>query len=121
MGGCGIRVNKGVCILVEAVLSTLPMLYLPFNVYLDSKIVSILIEAVLSTLPMLYLPFNVYLDSKRVSILIEAVLSTLPMLYLPYLYHVIIFHFLQTGPLQKLLKLTALYMTYGCSPVSMYN
>ena len=48
----------------------------------DSKRVSILIEAVLSTLPMLYLPFNVYLDSKRVSILIEAVLPTLPMLYL---------------------------------------
>ena len=40
------------------------MLYLPFNVYLDSKRVSILIEAVLPTLPMLYLPFNVYLDSK---------------------------------------------------------
>ena len=82
-------------ILIEAALSTLPMLYLPFNVYLDSKRVSILIEAVfvnitnvvpsldskrvsilieaaLSTLPMLYLPFNVYLDSKRVSILIEA-------------------------------------------------
>ena len=34
------------------------MLYLPFNVYLDSKRVSILIDAVLSTLPMLYLPFN---------------------------------------------------------------
>ena len=34
----------------------------------------------LPTLPMLYLPFNVYLDSKRVSILIEAVLPTLPML-----------------------------------------
>ena len=49
------------------------MLYLPFNVYLDSKRVSILIEAVLTTLPMLYLAFNVYLDSKRVSILIEAV------------------------------------------------
>ena len=58
------------------------MLYIPFNVYLDSKRVSILIEAVLPTLPMLYLPFNVYLDSKRVSILIEAVLPTLPMLYL---------------------------------------
>ena len=43
------------------------------NVYLDSKRVSILIEAVLPTLPMLYLPFNVYLDSKRVSMLIEAV------------------------------------------------
>ena len=43
-------------------------------IYLDSKRVSILIEAVLPTLPMLYLPFNVYLDSKRVSILIEAVL-----------------------------------------------
>ena len=44
------------------------MLYLPFDVhvYLDSKRVSILIEAVLPTLPMLYLPFNVYLDSKRV-------------------------------------------------------
>ena len=40
------------------------MLYLPFNVYLDSKRVSILTEAVLPTLPMLYLPFNVYLDSK---------------------------------------------------------
>ena len=40
------------------------MLYLPFNVYLDSKRVSILIEAVLPTLPMLYLPFNVYLDLK---------------------------------------------------------
>ena len=60
------------------------MLYLPFNVYLDSKRVSILIEAVLPTLPMLYLPFNVYLDSKRVGILIEAVLPTLPMLYLPF-------------------------------------
>ena len=56
----------------------------PFNVYLDSKRVSILIEAVLPTLPMLYLPFNVYLDSKRVSILIEAVFPTLPMLYLPW-------------------------------------
>ena len=54
-------------------LSTLPMLYLPFNVYLDSKRVSILIEAVWPTLPMMYLPFNVYLDSKRLSILIEAV------------------------------------------------
>ena len=54
------------------------MLYLPFNVYLDSKRVSILIEAVLPALPMLYLPFNVhvYLDSKRVSVLIEAVLPT---------------------------------------------
>ena len=31
---------------------------------------------------MLYLPFNVYLDSKRVSILIEAVLPILPMMYL---------------------------------------
>ena len=40
------------------------------HAYLDSKRVSILIEAVLPTLPMLYLPFNVYLDSKRVSILI---------------------------------------------------
>ena len=40
------------------------MLYLPFNVYLDSKRVSILTEAVLPTLPMLYYPFNVYLDSK---------------------------------------------------------
>ena len=50
---------------------------------LYSKRVSVLIEAVLPTLPMLYLPFNVYLDSKRVSILIEAVLPTLPMLYLP--------------------------------------
>ena len=59
------------------------MLYLPFNVYLDSKRVSILIEAVWPTLPMLYLPFNVYLDSKRVSVLIEAVWPTLPMLYLP--------------------------------------
>ena len=58
------------------------MLYLPFNVYLDSERVSILIEAVWPTLPMLYLPFNVYLDSERVSILIEAVLPTLPMLYL---------------------------------------
>ena len=71
-------------ILIEAVLPTLPMLHLPFNVYLDSKRVSILIEAVLPTLPMLHLPFNVYLDSKRVSILIEAVLPTLPMLYLPF-------------------------------------
>ena len=53
------------------------MLYLPFNVYLDSKRVSVLIEAVLPTLPMLYLPFNVYLDSKRVSILIEAVLANI--------------------------------------------
>ena len=34
---------------------------------------------VLPTLSMLYLPFNVYLDSKRVSVLIEAVLPTLPM------------------------------------------
>ena len=34
------------------------MLHLPFNVYLDSKRVSTLIEAVLPTLPMLYLPFN---------------------------------------------------------------
>ena len=33
--------------------------------YLDSKRVSILIEAVWPTLPMLYLPFNVYIDSKR--------------------------------------------------------
>ena len=48
------------------------MLYLSFNIYLDSKRVSILIEAVLPTLPMLYLSFNVYLDSKT-SILIEAV------------------------------------------------
>ena len=57
------------------------MLYLPSNVYLDSKRVSIglLIEAVLPTLPMLYLPFNVYHDSKRVSILIEAVLPTFPL------------------------------------------
>ena len=53
------------------------MLYLPFNVYLDSKRVSILIEAVWPTLPMLYLPFNVYLDSKRVSILIEAVFANI--------------------------------------------
>ena len=66
------------------------MLYLPFNVYLDSKRVSILIEvsipieAVLPTLPMLYLPFNVYLDSKRESIFSEAVLPTLQMLYLPF-------------------------------------
>ena len=59
--------------LIKAILPTLPMLSLPFHVYLDSKRVSILIEAVLPTLPMLYLPFNVYLDSKRVSILIEAV------------------------------------------------
>ena len=46
---------------------------------INSKRVSILIEAVLPTLPMLYLPFNVhvYLDSKRVSILIEAVLPTI--------------------------------------------
>ena len=51
------------------------MLYLSFNVYIDSKRVSILREAVLPTLPMLYLSFNVYLDSKRVSILIEAVLA----------------------------------------------
>ena len=50
------------------------MLYLLFNVYLDSNRVSIHIEAVLPSLPMLYLLFNVYLDSKRVSILIEAVL-----------------------------------------------
>ena len=76
--------SKRVSILIEAVLPTLPMLYLPFNVYLDSKRVSILIEAVLPTLPMLYLPFNVYVDSKRVSILIEAVWPTLPMLYLPF-------------------------------------
>ena len=55
------------------------MLYLPYNVYLDSKRVSILIEAVWPTVPMLHLPFNVYLDSKRVSILIEAVWPTLPM------------------------------------------
>ena len=53
-----------VSILIEAVLPTLPMLYYPFNVYLDSKRVSILIEAVWPTLPMLYLLFNVYLDSK---------------------------------------------------------
>ena len=59
---------------------TSTMVYLPFNVYLDSKRVSIL---VLPTLPMVYLPFNVYLDSKRVSILIEAVLPTSTMLYLP--------------------------------------
>ena len=59
------------------------MLYLPFNVYLDSKRVSILIEAVLANITnAVHLPFNVYLDSKRVSILIEAVLPTLPMLYL---------------------------------------
>ena len=57
------------------------MLYLPFNVYLDSKRVSKLIEAVLPTLPMLYLS---YLDSERVSILTEAVLLTLPMLSLPF-------------------------------------
>ena len=56
-------------------MAILLMLYLPFNVYIDSKKVSILIEAVLQTLPMLYHPFNVYLDSK--SILIEAVLPTL--------------------------------------------
>ena len=49
------------------------MLYLPFNVYLDSKRVSILIEAAFVNIT------NVYLDSKRVSILIEAALSTLPM------------------------------------------
>ena len=54
------------------------MMYLPFNVYLDSK--RILVEVVLPTLPLLYLPFNVHLDSNRVSILIEAVLPTLPML-----------------------------------------
>ena len=42
----------------------------------DSKRVSILIETVLPTLPMLYLPFN--FDSKRVTILIEAVWPTLP-------------------------------------------
>ena len=60
-------------ILIEAVVPTLPMLYLSFNVYLDSERVSILIEAVVPTLPMLYLSFNVYLDSERVSILIEAV------------------------------------------------
>ena len=73
------KVNK----LIDAVLPTSPM-YLPFNVYLDSKRVSILIEAALPTSPMLYLPFNVYLDSKRVSILIEAALPTSPMLYLPF-------------------------------------
>ena len=77
--------SKRVSILIEAVLPTSPMLYLPFNVYLDSKRVSILIEAVLPTLPMLYLPFNVYLDSKRVSILIEAVLPTLPLMYLQWI------------------------------------
>ena len=55
--------SKRVSILIEAVLPTLPTLYLPFNVYLDSKRVSILIDAVLPTLP----TFNVYLDSKRVS------------------------------------------------------
>ena len=49
------------------------MLYLPFNVYLDSERASILIEAVL---PMLYLPFHVYLGLKSVHILIEAVLPT---------------------------------------------
>ena len=76
--------SNRVSILIEAVLPTLPMLYLPFNVHLDSKRISILIEAVLPTLPMLYLPFNVYLDSKRVSILIEAVLPTLPMLCLSF-------------------------------------
>ena len=67
-------------ILIEAVLPTLPMLYLPFNAYLDSKRASILIEADMPTLPMLYLPFNVYLDSQRASILIEADMPTLPML-----------------------------------------
>ena len=76
--------SKKVSIPMEAVLPTLPMLYLLFNVYLDSKTVNIFIEAVLPTLPMLYLPFNVYLDSKRESILIETVLPTLPMLYLPF-------------------------------------
>ena len=76
--------SKRVSILIESVLPTWPMLYLHFNVYLDSKRVSILIEAVLPTLPMLYLPINVYLDSKRVSILMEAVLPTWPMLYLHF-------------------------------------
>ena len=54
--------------------------------YLDSKRVSILIEAVMPTLPMLYLPFNVYLDSKRVSILIEAVLTTYQCCTFPSMY-----------------------------------
>ena len=52
------------------------MLYLPFNVYLDSKRVSILIEAVVPTLPMLYLPSNVhvYLDSKnKISEIIQTI------------------------------------------------
>ena len=44
---------------------------------IDIKRISILIEAVLPTLPMLYLPFNVYLDSKRVSVLIEAVFANI--------------------------------------------
>ena len=70
------REYKAYRVLIEAVLPTLPMMYVPFNVYLDSKSVSILIEAVLPTLPMLYLPINVYLESKRVGILIEAVLPT---------------------------------------------
>ena len=76
--------SKRVSVFIEAVLPSLPMLYLPFNVYLDSKRVSVFIEAVLPSLPMLYLPFNVYLDSKRVSVLIEAVLPSLPMLYLGF-------------------------------------
>ena len=103
--------SKRVSILIEAVLPTLPMLYLPFNVYLDSKRVSILTEAVLQTLPMLYLPLCIswfkeskhthrssfanitnvvpslqciYPDSKRVSILIEAVMPTLPKLCLTF-------------------------------------
>ena len=45
-------------------LPTLPMMYLPFNLYLDSNRVSILIDAVWPTLPMMYLSFNVYLDSR---------------------------------------------------------
>ena len=39
--------------------------------------IGILIQVGLPTLPMLYLPFNVYLDSKRVSILIEAVFANI--------------------------------------------
>ena len=53
------------------------MMYLPFNVYLDSKTVNTLTEAVLPTLPMMYLPFNVYLESKTVNTLTEAVFANI--------------------------------------------
>ena len=54
--------SKRVSILIEAAMQHYQCCTLPL-MDLDSKRVSILIEAVWPTLPMLYLPFNVYLDS----------------------------------------------------------